>query len=155
MSGILKSLTTEEIATVARAGLDAKDREIAALTKRAETAEREREQRDVQLAGCSTAAVGWNSDPAIRGQYGWSQAYQDVLDLRQKYEAQLQRLAALEAVAKAAQKERERWTGRVFSEQDELWQTLDALTALQPRETEAPATDPVAQAVAERKEKSK
>jgi hypothetical protein len=40
----------------------------------------------VQLAGCGVAATGWNNDPAKQGDYGWSPAYQDVLDLRRKYE---------------------------------------------------------------------
>jgi hypothetical protein len=44
------------------------------------------EQLGIQLAGCSTAAAGWNQEPAKQGDYGWSPAYQDVLDLRRKYE---------------------------------------------------------------------
>lgn len=44
------------------------------------------EQLHVQLAGCSTAALGWNKEPAREGDYGWSRAYQDVLELRAKYE---------------------------------------------------------------------
>lgn len=40
----------------------------------------------VQLAGCSTAALGWVENEAKREDYGWSAAYQDVLDLRDKYE---------------------------------------------------------------------
>lgn len=46
------------------------------------------EQLQVQLAGCGAAALG-GIEPAVRavrGQYGWSVAYQDVLDLRLKYE---------------------------------------------------------------------
>lgn len=47
------------------------------------------EQLTVQLAGCSTAASGWSQrDPAKRGDYGWSPAYQDVLELRQRFDAQ-------------------------------------------------------------------
>lgn len=46
----------------------------------------ELEQARVQLAGCSVAALGWNHKPAMRGDYGWSQAYQDVLELRRDYD---------------------------------------------------------------------
>lgn len=51
----------------------------------------EAEQLQVQLAGCGVAALGGTSDPVIakRGDYGWSQSYQDVLELRRKYEVLL------------------------------------------------------------------
>ena len=44
------------------------------------------EQLMVQLAGCSVAAIGWIKDPAKEGDYGWSVPYQDVLQLRRKYD---------------------------------------------------------------------
>ena len=44
------------------------------------------EQLQVQLAGCTTAALGWNQKPAKRGDYGWSPAYQDVLNLRRNFD---------------------------------------------------------------------
>ena len=50
------------------------------------------EQLEVQLAGCMTAATGWAKNPPTRGDYGWSPAFQDVLDLRIKYEALLKRI---------------------------------------------------------------
>jgi regulator of replication initiation timing len=53
------------------------------------------EQEEVQLAGVSTAAMGYTYDVAVRGDYGWHPAYQDTLDLRIKYDklvAKLERL---------------------------------------------------------------
>ena len=44
-------------------------------------------QLDTQMAGCLTAAEGWSGEgPAEKGSYGWSPAYQAVLDLRKKYD---------------------------------------------------------------------
>lgn len=45
------------------------------------------ERAETQLAGCGTAAMGWNQNPAKQGDWGWSASYQDVLDLRRKWEA--------------------------------------------------------------------
>lgn len=50
----------------------------------------EAEQLSAQLAGCSVAALGGTQNPAKRGDYGWSRSYQDVLDLRIKYERLLE-----------------------------------------------------------------
>ena len=47
------------------------------------------EQLRTQLAGCTTAAMGATDNAAVEGDYGWSPAYQDVLELRQKYDALL------------------------------------------------------------------
>lgn len=44
------------------------------------------EQLTVQLAGCLVAADGGTKDPAKKGSYGWSPAYQAVLDLRTKFD---------------------------------------------------------------------
>ena len=44
------------------------------------------EQLTVQLAGCGVAALGGTDDPAEKGAYGWSVAYQDILELRRKYD---------------------------------------------------------------------
>ncbi len=47
------------------------------------------EQLRVQLAGVLTAADGATLNPAVQGQYGWSPAYQAVLELRRRYDALL------------------------------------------------------------------
>jgi len=45
------------------------------------------DQLRVQLAGCGVAATGGTHAIVVKGDYGWSPAYQDVLDLRRKYDA--------------------------------------------------------------------
>lgn len=50
----------------------------------AKQSRQEGEQCDVQLAGCSVAALGGTKDTATRGDYGWSPTYQSMLDLRQE-----------------------------------------------------------------------
>lgn len=55
----------------------------------ARSEERERIDRlEVQLAGCGVAALGGTKQPARKGDFGWSQSYQDVLELRIKYDGQ-------------------------------------------------------------------
>jgi hypothetical protein len=49
------------------------------------------EQLTVQLAGCDAAALGATKQPAKRGDWGWSPAYQSVLELRRKYDALLKK----------------------------------------------------------------
>lgn len=53
------------------------------------------EQLSVQLAGCAVAALGGIEDSQVakRGDYGWSPSYQDVLNLREKYEQLLKEKA--------------------------------------------------------------
>lgn len=54
------------------------------------------EQLEVQLAGCDVAAIGWSQkSPAKRGDYGWSQSYQSVLELRQRFDKAESELADL------------------------------------------------------------
>lgn len=52
---------------------------------------------ETQLAGCAVAALG-GGPVAKKGDYGWSPAYQDVLDLRAKYEEAIAERAALWAL---------------------------------------------------------
>jgi len=62
---------------------------------RIEKAEAALEQERVRLAGCLVAAEGNNQNPAKQGDYGWSLAYQTVLDLRAELE---EAKAAIDAV---------------------------------------------------------
>lgn len=49
--------------------------------------DKEIEQLRVQLAGCGVAALGYAKDKndCKKGDYGWSQSFQDVKDLYKKY----------------------------------------------------------------------
>ncbi len=73
-------------------------------TVHAELAEANRRagQLQAQLAGCGTAALGSTSTPAKIGDYGWSQSYQDVFELRKKYD-QLLNDAAAAGLGKASE----------------------------------------------------
>lgn len=55
----------------------------------------------MQLAGCSVAALGWSikSEDCTPRHYGYSIAYKDVLDLREKYEELLNKVGDLEEKA--------------------------------------------------------
>ncbi len=70
---------------------------LTALREQIAEMERRIEQTDAQHAGCMTAALGWSvgDHAAKRGDYGWSQAYQDVLELRRAYESAKEQIAAL------------------------------------------------------------
>jgi predicted nucleic acid-binding Zn-ribbon protein len=63
--------------------------EVERLQSSLSVAQEEIEKLQVQLAGCGVAALGCTSPETIctQDQWGWSQSYQDVLDLRLKYDA--------------------------------------------------------------------
>ena len=86
------------------------------------------EHLETQLAGCATAALGWNENPAVKGDYGWSPSYQDTLDLRRRYESLL--AAATEAEKWLAQSLEQ---GRAYfslSSNEIYWDILPILQAL-------------------------
>jgi len=65
------------------------------LYQRLQRAEGDAERREVSLAGCSVAAMGGTKEDTIchRDQWAWHPAYQDVLDLRRKFEAAMRLIA--------------------------------------------------------------
>lgn len=78
-----------------------------ALQGEAPTAEENKrrvEQLEVQLAGCSVAALGGTGPEQLakRGDFGWSPAYQDVVDLRVRYNAAISCLKRVLSTASSA-----------------------------------------------------
>lgn len=63
--------------------------------------DREIERLQVQLAWCSTAAMGHGSG-CKKGDYGWSVAYQYVMDVRAQLDAAEKREAELRATCRRA-----------------------------------------------------
>jgi len=56
-----------------------------------ERLKKELEQERVRLAGCGVAALGYGEELS-KDSYGFSASYQDVLNLRKKYESEVERL---------------------------------------------------------------
>lgn len=79
--------------------------QLATVTDERDEAKARLEQTEVQLAGCSAAALGWSKDPPTPGMYGWSASYGDVLSLRLKYERAMEALEAAEKAAKHAHRQ--------------------------------------------------
>ena len=72
------------------------------------------EQLTVQLAGCSVAALG-GAETAKPGDYGWSPAYQDVLDLRLKYDETRAKLEASYSARDLALSARDDWKSQAVT----------------------------------------
>jgi len=92
------------------------------------------EQYQVQLAGCLTAAEGHTQNPAKRGDYGWSLAYQTTLDLRRNYDAARAEIERLKADLNDMSVGRKTWKKaaedaelQVESLKDILWKGLACL----------------------------
>jgi DNA repair exonuclease SbcCD ATPase subunit len=83
--------------------------EVAQLRNKVVALEERCEQLTVQLAGCDVAALGGTNEPATSDMYGWSAAYQSVLNLRLKYAALEQRLAQALKLADLSQENEIRW----------------------------------------------
>ncbi len=56
------------------------------LREQLKRAEQDIERLQIQLAGCDAAALGATQKPARQGDWGWSAAYQNVLELRRNYD---------------------------------------------------------------------
>lgn len=97
----------DELAAIVRSRdariADLEQRLVTSTTRERELAQ-ECEQLRVQLAGCAVAAHGGTSEPVVakHGDYGWSPAYQDTLDLRRKHDALERQLAEAQAQLTAA-----------------------------------------------------
>lgn len=78
--------------------------EIAVLFSRITKLENQIEQLRVQMAGCSVAATGYikGENACQRGQYGWSQGYEDVKKLYLKYDQAYKALRQIEEIAAEA-----------------------------------------------------
>ena len=66
--------------------------ELDSMTELAKKRGDEIEHFQVQLAGCSVAANGGTKSAASKESYGWSPAYQDVLDLRLRHNELLEQI---------------------------------------------------------------
>lgn len=73
------------------------------LTKEKEAGESAVEQLRVQLAGCLVAAEGNLQNAVLPSAYGWSPAYQAVVDLRRRRDQLLDELTKLRIESAAAQ----------------------------------------------------
>lgn len=92
----------EKSSTPPPALLEANDfhREIDRLGHGLAVSELKLKRLETQLAGCATAAQGWISAEhlAKKSDYGWSAAYQDVVDLRRQWEGAEQELVGARAI---------------------------------------------------------
>lgn len=106
-----------------------KNLDNALISERAahEATKRELDQLQVQLAGCGVAARGGTNEENVaeKGDFGWSPAYQDTLDLRLKYEATKRELEAYKANAYLHDIERDQLRADV----ERLKQEQEALTS--------------------------